>query len=213
MKALPTPFLLICVFSIFSHFWIHLNLSARKMDVTQVLAGEEASVNSLFHIWGLSFSSSGWGNLMSLGVFPHPGQTQPVLLCSSALHNLILFLLVFNTQVQLWGPSSASTCQYPPLETGPCSDSKSPSRGSRFFSLRTQETVKVSWKGKLLCQEKEVQTPSVSAFKAGPVVSTWCFLCHFINHLPTGLSKCGQCWTSPQGTLGVIQVLLFVRWL
>lgn len=59
LKALPTSFLCICIYCIFSHFWTDLNLSAGKMDVFQVLAGRDASVNSLFHIWVFGFSC--WG--------------------------------------------------------------------------------------------------------------------------------------------------------
>lgn len=86
-----TPFLYICMCSVFSHFWTNINLSSGKMDVIQVLAARVASVNSLFHIWVFSLSCWCWENLMSFGYSPppaphppYPGQIQPGLLSASA---------------------------------------------------------------------------------------------------------------------------------
>ena len=116
---------------------------------------------------------------MSFGYLfpPHPGQIQPGLLSASALAEPHSVLPCLHPKCGCGTLPQPQTCQSLPLETGPCCDFKSPFRrsgvvGFFFFPLtppphhrRIQETVKVSWKEKILCQEKEVQT-LFSAFKS-----------------------------------------------
>lgn len=154
--ALPTPFFFIYVCSVFSHFWTDLNLSARKMDVIQVLAGRDASVNSLFHIWVFSFPAGAERIWWALGISFHSRDWSSLCLLSGVTSSCPSSFLTPKCSCRGFHPPQ--TCQYPPLETGPCCDCKSPSRRSWvFFS-----GLKRLWKSeKILCQEKEVQTSSV----------------------------------------------------
>lgn len=108
-------------------------------------------------------------------------------------HNLIPFFLVFNTQVQLWGLHPLQTCQNPPLEAGPCCDSRSPSRKSWVFSQDSRDCERFMKRKTPLPRERDANTLCFLPLKAGPVVSTavFCFLCYLNNHLPTGPSNCG----------------------
>ena len=193
-----TPFLFICMCSIFSHFWTNLNLSSGKMDVIQVLAARVASVNSLFHIWVFSFSCWCWENLMSFGYSPPPpspiSRTDPAwaALCLRSGRTSFCSSSSSAPECSCGTLPQPQTCQSPPLETRPCCDFKSPSRRSWvvffFFPTppplpppcRIQETVKVSWKGKnFVPRERSANTLCFLPLKAGPVVSAVCVFFFF----------------------------------
>lgn len=181
-ESSPRSFPFMCICSVSSNFWTDFHLSVWKMDVIQVLAGRDASVNSLFHIWVFGF----WAERIwwALDVFPGPGQTQPVWLCASALVYPTLFFLISTPKC------SCRACQYPHLKRGPAVTAFPSRRNWVFFSLlRTQETVKVSWKGEKLCQE------SANTLFLSLKQSQWflllCLLCHLTDRLPTDPRKYG----------------------
>ena len=180
-----TPFLFICMCSIFSHFWTNLNLSSGKMDVIQVLAARVASVNSLFHIWVFSFSCWCWENLMSFGYSPPPpspiSRTDPAwaALCLCSGRTSFCSSSSSAPECSCGTLPQPQTCQSPPLETRPCCDFKSPSRRSWvvffFFSYPPAPTTTLQdsrdceslMKRKKFCaKRKKCKHPLFSASKS-----------------------------------------------
>lgn len=205
--TLLTLFLFICNCSVFSHFWTDRNFSHRKMDVIQALAGR-ASVNSRVCIWVFSFSFIwDWRN-DELGLFffylhPYPGQIQPLLLWASALAE------PHPALPRLWHPGAAvgpftgcSLASTHHLKLNPAVILSLHAEGAGWFfasPLKTQETVKGSWKGKILCQEKEVQTPCVFCLSSGASGFRCSVSVLFDGPLPIGSSRCGLHWSNLPG--------------
>lgn len=151
------------------------------MDVIQVLEGRDASVNSLFHL-GVQFLQLGLRESDEICAFFSVPRTDPA--CAS---------LCLSSGITSSRSSSFSTpqcsCgafirfrlgQNPPLEAGPCCDSRSPSRRSWVFSQDSKDCERLMKRKTPLPRERGANTLCCLPLKAGPVVSNAVFLFFYV---------------------------------
>lgn len=162
------------------------SLDCTRLNVIQTLAGS-TSVNSVFGIWGFSFSLAGVeGTVMSSGF----------LFCFSVLRsgpacaapdlgrgiNLPVPFFSFNAQVQLRTASASALPVSATWKLNPAVILSLHAETAGFFFFSSPSGLKRLWKShekeKFCAKRQKCKHPVFCASQAGPAVSTAVFLCH-----------------------------------